>query len=49
MIYFVDEYSGFKTISFVEKFIKVRQSVEEYKSQAKIQRNDRVKLLKVEI
>ena len=49
MIYFVDEYSGFGTINFVEKFIKVRQNIEKYIAKPQMQRNDRVKLLKVEI
>ena len=35
MICFVDEYSGFGTVNFVENFIEVRQSVEEYIAKAK--------------
>ena len=49
MVCFVDEYSGFRTIDFVEKLIDVRKIVKEYIAKAKIQRGDCVKLLKVEI
>ena len=49
MIYFMDEYFGFGTINFVEKFIKVRQIIEGYIAKVKMQRDDRMKLLKVEI
>ena len=49
MICFMDEYSVFKTISFVEKFIEVRKTIEEYIAKTKMQRNDQVKLLKVQI
>ena len=49
MIYFVDECFGFGTINFVEKFIEVRQNVEEYIAKGKMQRDDQVKLFKVEI
>ena len=49
MICFVDEYSGFRTISFIKKFIEVKQIVDDYITKAKRQRDDQVKLLKVEI
>ena len=49
MIYFMDEYSSFGTISFVEKFIEVRQIVDDYIAKAKRQRDDQMNLLKVEI
>ena len=49
MICFVDEYSTFRTISFAEKFIKVRKIVCDYIAKAKRQRDDQVKLLKVEM
>ena len=49
IIYFGDEYSDFETNSFAEKFIEVRQIVDEYIAKAKRQRDDQVKLLKVEI
>ena len=42
MIYFVDEYSGFETINFVEKFLEVRQIIEEYIIREKIQRDGHV-------
>ena len=48
-ICFMDEYSGFRTINFAEKFIWVRQIVDEYIANAKRQTDDQVKLLKVEI
>ena len=38
MICFVDEYSGFRTISFVEKFIEIRKIVDEYIAKAKMQK-----------
>ena len=40
MIYFVDDYSSFETISFAEKFIEVRQIVDDYIAKAKRQRDD---------
>ena len=40
---------GFMTITFVEKFIKVWQIVNEYIVKAKMQRDNHVKNLKVEI
>ena len=49
MIYFVNEYSGFGTINFVEKFIEIRHIEKEYIARAKVQRDDRVQLLKVAI
>ena len=49
MIYFVDEYSSFGTISFAKKFIEIRHIVDDYITKAKRQRDDRVKLLKLEI
>ena len=49
MICFVNEYSSFGTINFAEKFIEVRQRVDEYIAKAKMQRDDHVKLLKIEI
>ena len=49
MIYFMDEYSGFGTISFVKMFIEVRQIVDEYIAKDKLQIDDQVKVLKVEI
>ena len=49
MIYFMDEYSGFRTISFVKMFIEVRQIVDEYIAKDKMQIDDQVKVLKVEI
>ena len=50
MICFVDEYSNFGTISFVEKFIEVRQIVGDYIAKVERQRDhDHMKLLKVEI
>ena len=36
MICFVDEYSGFRTISFDKKFIEVRQIVEKYITEDKM-------------
>ena len=49
IIHFVDEYSSFGIISFAEKFIKARQIVDDYKAKTKRQRDDQVKLLKMEI
>ena len=49
MICFVDEYSNFETINFAKKVIDVRQIVDDYIAKAKRQRDDQVKLLKVEI
>ena len=40
---------SFGTIKLVEKFIEVKKIVEEYIARAKMQRDGRVKLLKVEI
>ena len=49
MICFMDEYSSFRTINFAEKFIEVRQIVDEYIVKAERQRDDQVKFLKVKI
>ena len=49
LICFMDEVFSFRTINFVEKFNKVRQSVQEYVAKVGMQRDDYVKLLKVEI
>ena len=49
MICFMDDYSNFRTISFAEKFIEVRKIVDDYIAKAKRQRDDQVKLMKVEI
>ena len=49
MICFMDEYSGFETLSFAEKFIEVKQIVDDYITKAKRQRDDWVKLLRMEI